>query len=657
MIEGKFFVLSTVILVVTLLFHLSAYADTLGSIAINIPYTNGDRADYSSISMKIYQDNKQIPYQDIESITGNPFNIVSLPLGHQYKIDLYANGMYASSNYVDLEQTHQDVNANIPLPGGMRVNVLYNDDLTPVTNAFVDVKSADSKIWSSGFTDMHGQTLRFWLAPTTEQSDNYTVDVKIGQHLLYSHKPIFLLPGISQEIYIVTPWTPLINSLITVTVYDSQSKLVSPPVGTFVVDLFDDQGNMVMKSPINNRGETDFYNLKVGDYEFRIINLKDNSIWGDSKFTIDGTQLNFAIKENQTQVFENVTMASTQSQAAPTPQSQIPQIPRITGCNCVAFRLDNVQDYWLDNAQIGLIDTFKQKDASLTLGIIAKVFGNDSKLVNDVKNQVSVNNQSNDVGINGWDFEDFTSFNETQQKSLLEQSKSRLVSIIGVTPSIFVPPYGKVNQDTFQAMQDSGIYYVTGTSYVTLPPNITNNIHNIPATVFTGYYHLENGSLELATDDMIMSQIQASIQNYGFADVTLNFQDYALNNGTLKVNSPDSSQIEKLESLIDMVRSNGLRIVKVSEIANKTSTTHTIPSWVKNSANFWSKNKTSSSDFLIGIQYMIKQNIVKGPIPQHVLKAIPSWTRNSAGWWSSGLISDDDFINGIEFLINEKIIN
>ena len=645
-----FFVLLVVIFSATLLFYLPAHAETFGSIAINITYSNGDRADYSPISIKIYQDNKQTPYQDIESITGNPFNIVSLPLGHQYKIDLYANGMYASSNYVDLEQTQQNVNVNIPLPGGMRVNVLYNDDVTPIKNAFVDVKSAENKTWSRGFTDMNGQTLRFWLAPTTVQGIGYTVDVKIGQHLLYSHNPVFLLPGTSQEIYIVTPWTPLINSLISVKVYDSYSKLVSSANGTFVVDLFDDQGNKIMESPVNNRGEAEFYNLKVGDYELRTTNLKDNSIWSDSKVTIDGTQLNFVTKENQTQPSASVT-STPQPQAS---QPQTPQIPQISGCNCIAFRLDNVQDYWLDNAQIGLMDTFMQKNASLTLGIIAKVFGNDSKLVNYVKNQAS---QSNDIGINGWGFEDFTTFNETQQESLLEQSKSKLLSVIGVSPSIFVPPYGKVNQDTFQAMENNGIHYITGTTYVAPPMDLADKIHNIPATVFTGYYHLNNGTLAITTNDMIMSQIQASIQNYGFADVTLNFQDYALNNGTLKTNSADSSQIEKLGALIDMIRGNGIRIVKVSQIANQTNLTQTIPLWIKNSADTWSKNETSSSDFLTGIQYMIKQNIVKSPIPQHSFKTIPSWVRNTAGWWAANLISDNDFTRGIEFLINQGIIN
>jgi hypothetical protein len=358
MIELHFVVLLIAIFTAGLLFHFMAYAETLGSIAVNITYTNGDRADYSSTSMKIFQDNNQIPYREIDSITGNPFNIVSLPVGHQYKIQVYSNGMYSSANYVDLEQTQQNANVNIPLPGGMRVNVLYNDGQTPVANSSVAVKSQDNKTWASGFTDLNGQTLRFWVEPTIYENDHYTIDVKIGQHLLYSQTPVFLSAGVPQEVYVNTPWPPKVNGLIAVKVYNNQSKLVSSSDGKFVMDLNDLQGNKIMESPVNNRGEADFYNLKVGEYGLRVINLNDNSDWAESSVIVDGTQSNFVVQKNETKVIGSETQATV---------SQTPQMQRIVNCNCVAFRLDNVQDYWLDNAQIGLIDTFEHKDASLVM--------------------------------------------------------------------------------------------------------------------------------------------------------------------------------------------------------------------------------------------------------------------------------------------------
>lgn len=622
-------------------FYFVAHAETGGSIAVNLTYTNGDRADYWPISMKIYQDNNASPYREISSITGNPFNILSLPLGHQYKIEVYANDMHAAERYIDLEQPQQNLDVNIPLPGGMRVNVLYNDKITPVGNSTVEVKSDYNKTWATGTTDTSGHTLRFWLSPTTDQSDYYTINVKIGKTLSYSYSPVSLLPGISQEIKIVTPWPPIVNSLITVKLYNNQSTTVSPLSGDLAVNLLYPDGTLVSQSPVNTRGEANFYNLKVGDYIFHVLDLKDNSTWPDSNVTIDGTKSSFNIMRNPS----NTTMA----ESSPKPQ--------IINCNCVAFMLDNIQDYWLDNVQTGILDAFKQKDASLTLSIIANAFGNDSKLTGSIKNEVNPDNELLDIGINGWNFEDFTLYNESHQVLLLNQSKNKISSILGVAPEILVPPYGRINPDTFSAMQDNEISYVTTPSGVVPPAPLSDKIHSIPVTVFAGYYHLENGTLQYMTNDMMMSQIQSSIQNHGFAVVTLDFQDYALANGTLKENSLDSSQIENLKSLIDVIRGDGLQIVKVSEIANKTGTASKVPQWIKLSAQSWSQNSVSDSEFLNTIQIMIKQNVVKSATPSAELKSIPDWLKHDAAWWSSGLISDQEFVNIVEYLIDVKAIS
>ncbi|MDE1725651.1 MAG: hypothetical protein KGH89_00100 [Thaumarchaeota archaeon] len=651
MIERRFLVALLSVFVLGS-FYFVAYAETSGSIAVNITYTNGDRADYWPISIKIYQDTNATPYREISSITGNPFNILSLPLGHQYKVEVYANDMHAAVRYVDLEQLQQNLDVSIPLSGGMRVNVLYNDKATPVENATVEIKSDVNKTWATGTTDAKGQTLRSWISPTIDQSDYYVANVKIGKTLSYSHSPVFLLPGIAQEITVVTPWPSIVNSLVTVKLYNNQSSTIQPLAGTLVVNLLDSDGNLVSQSPVDAKGEAYFYNLKVGDYVFHVIDLKNNSKWSDSSVTIDGTKLNFSMVRNQNTVI--------------VPAPSAPKSTAIN-CNCVAFRLDNIQDYWLDSVQTGILDTFKQKDADLTLGIISNAFGNDSKLTNSIKNQINSDNRLIDIGINGWSFEDFTSYDESYQALLLEQSKNKISSVLGATSTIFVPPYGKVNQDTFPAMQDNGINYVSSISDVTVPAAFSGKIQNIPATVFTGYYHLENGTLQYMTNDMIMSQIKTSMQSHGFAVVTLNFQDYALANNTIKINSPDSSQTEKLGALIDMIRTAGFQIVKISEINNQTgnsyainnqtSNSSAIPSWVKYGAQSWSQNNVSNSEFLKTMQSMIKQNIVKSVTPNAELKILPNWLKYDAMWWSSGLISGQEFVNTVEYLIKIHAIN
>jgi len=35
---------------------------------------------------------------------------------------------------------------------------------------------------------------------------------------------------------------------------------------------------------------------------------------------------------------------------------------------------------------------------------------------------------------------------------------------------------------------------------------------------------------------------------------------------------------------------------------------------------------------------------------------IPDWIKNNAGWWADGIIDDNSFVQGIQFLIKEGIL-
>jgi hypothetical protein len=276
-----------------------------GSVSATVSYAAGDRAYTYGVSLKIYQDSSQSIYRNIDSISSNPFDIDSLPLGHTYKIEVYANGMCADTEYVRLDNTAQNTeHKNLVLhlfpPGGMRPNVFYNDGLTPVDNSIVYIKDQDNKTWGMDFTDVNGQTLRFWLEPTIVNNDHYIIDVKIGQHMSYSYWPVLLPSGVAREIKIITPWPPMVNSLITVKAYDEQSKLLSAKNSSFVVDLLDNNNNLISESKINYHGEADFSNLKVGDYVFRLVDPTDGIKWSESKVTIDGTKTSFSIFKGST---------------------------------------------------------------------------------------------------------------------------------------------------------------------------------------------------------------------------------------------------------------------------------------------------------------------------------------------------------------------
>jgi len=86
-----------------------------------------------------------------------------------------------------------------------------------------------------------------------------------------------------------------------------------------------------------------------------------------------------------------------------------------------------------------------------------------------------------------------------------------------------------------------------------------------------------------------------------------------------------------------------------------------IPNWIKQNAKFWSNDQITEQEFTNGIQYMIKEEIIKIPnLPELVSsysdERIPVWVKNNAKWWSENKISDEEFVSGIKFLVEKGII-
>jgi len=94
-----------------------------------------------------------------------------------------------------------------------------------------------------------------------------------------------------------------------------------------------------------------------------------------------------------------------------------------------------------------------------------------------------------------------------------------------------------------------------------------------------------------------------------------------------------------------------------------------IPYWIKDVAGWWTNNEISEKEFLAGIEYLINNGIIQisfipcggaaaiaASDPTLNAKLVPDWVKNTAGWWATDQINDADFINGIEYLIKKDII-
>jgi len=85
-----------------------------------------------------------------------------------------------------------------------------------------------------------------------------------------------------------------------------------------------------------------------------------------------------------------------------------------------------------------------------------------------------------------------------------------------------------------------------------------------------------------------------------------------------------------------------------------------IPEWVKNTAKWWSMGSISDHDFIFGIQYLIKNDIIQVQPPQQRFDSeqiIPDWVKTTAGWWADGQLPEKEFLKGIQFLLQHGIIH
>ena len=92
-----------------------------------------------------------------------------------------------------------------------------------------------------------------------------------------------------------------------------------------------------------------------------------------------------------------------------------------------------------------------------------------------------------------------------------------------------------------------------------------------------------------------------------------------------------------------------------------------IPDWIKNVAGWWANGEIPENQFLDAIGYLINNNIISIPFmpcsektesqTTSSDKKVPDWIKNNAKWWAEDLIEDTDFINGIEYLIKKQIMS
>eukprot|EP01114_Cavostelium_apophysatum_P001206 TRINITY_DN11020_c0_g1_i1.p1 TRINITY_DN11020_c0_g1~~TRINITY_DN11020_c0_g1_i1.p1 ORF type:complete len:504 (+),score=76.30 TRINITY_DN11020_c0_g1_i1:156-1514(+) len=236
-------------------------------------------------------------------------------------------------------------------------------------------------------------------------------------------------------------------------------------------------------------------------------------------------------------------------------------------CNCVVFRLDDIQDWYLSNAQRAVIGVFQEEKTPITIGIISKFFGQDNVMVNFIKNILQVTDWDMEIANHGWEHEYFNQYSYEEQKFRLESAVNKTIAMLapyGVTElPTFIPPMNEWNMDTLRAISETGFKSMSSMSV----------LDNGGVYPFKNEYDMFRWPIAASTADMAntvnfvpvtkektFAQIKAQISQYGYASVMMHPQEFSVPDAN---GSPtavlNQTFVDELRFLLDMVREEGIK--------------------------------------------------------------------------------------------------
>jgi len=637
--------------VIVLFPSLSAYGDT-NNTELLVVDGNEDPINSWGLHIEIYSEkDRKTPILKLDQ-PPNPSD-VSLENG-KYIINVYRHDMFVGNSFLNLDGSVDTVRIPIAGLGGVLFNVHFKDS-KPIQGAKVEIFSYKGTKWAEDITGIDGRTERFWLQIPIEPDEYYSVKISLNDEVSYEVSPFRFSKGIMNEL-ITTPWKSIVDDQVKIQLYKNKKAPISGYDGEFVVELYDNKNEKVAESKVNNHGEAVFSNLPVGFYFLRVLELNadsDPTVWSIKQILVHND-----VDEIKIFGLEETNIDDVVDKIKSKPKIESPE----KTCNCVAFRLDNVQDYYLSDVQKELINLFLSKDAPITLGIIGKNFGSDVELINFLKSTASEHEKLIAIGNHGGTT-DITTMNEDEQFELITNTNNNISNLIEKKPSVFIPLFGSYNADTLPVLERSGMKYISSVSSFDVGPYPFKDVSvfRFPATTSTGY--IEQGRAWYGISaNQTMSDIKFSIRDYGFAVVLLHPQEYSQRNGWVFENQIDIPQYFELDELIDEVKDYGLKIVSIDNIDREAQlfSSTSIPNWFKTSTSWWTEDKTTNSDFLQSIEYLMEKKIILVPQIDRDRKStgdnIPVVFKNNARLWAEDRISDEDFVAEIEVLVKQGVI-
>ncbi len=248
-----------------------------------------------------------------------------------------------------------------------------------------------------------------------------------------------------------------------------------------------------------------------------------------------------------------------------------------SSCNCVIFRLDDIQGWWEHDVQVATLDMFIRTNTKVTPALVMNSYGNETSVVDKV-----LEGQKADlfeIALHGWKHEDYGLKSLDEQRQSLVAANKKLQALNGIRSNIFVAPYNSINSDTLNAMKQVGLQIISAdlspdNGY--LPPafpqrDSSSGVLSIPYTVnfIDEHRMLQSNGKSL---EQLISEVDSSIAKQGWAVILLHPQDLALydTSGSEPTILPkvNDTKMDTLHDLIIQLKNDGKTITSYNGLSS-----------------------------------------------------------------------------------------
>lgn len=248
-------------------------------------------------------------------------------------------------------------------------------------------------------------------------------------------------------------------------------------------------------------------------------------------------------------------------------------------CHCVAFRLDDIQDYFAREAQIDLIRMFLEENVPLTIGVIGGFLHDDRELIRFLRQAASAGVE---VANHGWVHSDHTLLTADEQRRSIARTNGLIRTLFGVEATTFIPPENPFNDQTLSIMREIGMTHISGSIFLKpdAPPYPLKNadtIFHFPQTAFVNSVN-SLGIWTTLPNDRIIQMIRFSVRQFGFVVVVIHPVAYYDKTDSGYVHN--QGRLASLRALLQEAKKE-FRVVRMSEIDRQEWIPDDVPSNVR----------------------------------------------------------------------------